>query len=81
MYRRGRTGEIVNLVYFYVERKSNVVPQELKRRRLQKVRNVPLRSGKAIVGADDIVALADQPIAEVASEEPCPAGNKNSFVI
>jgi hypothetical protein len=45
------------------------------------VRNIPLRSGKAIVGADNIVALADQPIAKVASEEPCPAGNKNSFVL
>jgi hypothetical protein len=54
--------------------------QELKRRRLQEVGNIPLCSGKAIVDANDIVALANQSVTKVASEKPCSAGNKNSFV-
>jgi hypothetical protein len=45
------------------------VTHKLKGRVVQELRNILLLSGKKIISADDFVAIADETIAKVGSQE------------
>ena len=69
MRRRSRAGEIVDLVDLDLEGIDHIVPHEFKVRVGQQMNDVLLPAGEQVVEADDIVAVADQPIAKVTAEE------------
>jgi hypothetical protein len=75
MGRGSGTGEIVDLIDLDLERVDHVVPQEFKPRIGQQMDDVLLPAGKQIVEADDLMAVADQAIAEVAAEKSGAAGH------
>jgi len=76
---RGRAGQIVYFVHFDIQRKGDVVAQQFKIGPAQKVLDVPFLAGEVIVHTKDIIALLNQPFAQVRSQESCPAGNQNAF--
>jgi hypothetical protein len=56
--RRGRTGEIVDLVHLDVEREADVVAEELEARIGVEMVDVALRAGEEIVDAQNLVTEA-----------------------
>ena len=79
MDRRGRAGEVVDLVHLDIERKRHVVPQRLELRPAQQVRDVVLAPREVIVDAKHVVPLLDQPLAEMRPQEPGPAGHQDTL--
>jgi hypothetical protein len=77
--RRCRTGEVVDLVDLDIERKADVVPQELEAWVQVQVVEVALGRRKQIVDADHLMALSEQPVDEVRAEESGPARYENAF--
>jgi hypothetical protein len=75
MYGRCGTGQIVYLVDFDVERKRYIVPHQLEPRVSQQVLDIALASGKHVVDAKNIVALLDQAITQMTSNEPGSPGD------
>ena len=57
VHRRCRTGQVVNLVHFHIERESHVVTHELKARMIVELINVSLATGEQIVSTQHIVPL------------------------
>jgi hypothetical protein len=77
--RRGRTGEIVNFVDLDIERESHVVPHQLEARMIAQMGDVQFGSGEEIVDAKDVVALGDQSVAQMGTQETRATGDQNSF--
>lgn len=75
--RRGRTGEVVNLVAFDNQRMHDVVPDQFEVRIADQVLNVRLAAGEKVVDADDVVSASDQPVAQVTSEKSGTAGDED----
>ncbi len=68
--RRGRTGQVVDLVDLDIERGSRRRGAANSKRGLAvQVVDVALGRGEQIVGADDLVALLQQSVDEVRAEE------------
>ena len=76
--RRGRTGEIVDLVHLHEERECHVVPLELESGMVQQVRDIGTRSGEQIVHAQDLVPFVDQPFAQMRAQESGASGDQNA---
>src|SRR5262245_50895905 len=76
---RGRAGKIVDLVHFHVERKGYVVAHDLKAKMARKPGDVLTPACKVVVDAEHLAILAQQPLAQVRSDEPGAAGNKNTL--
>jgi len=55
--RRGRTGEVVDLVDFDIEREADIVSHRLEVRIAEKMRDVILAPGKVVVDAEHVVPL------------------------
>ena len=79
--RRGRAGEIVDLVDLDVERERDIVAHQLEARMGQQMLDVVLAAGEEVVDADDVVAFRNQAIAKVRTEEPGAAGDENRLAI
>ena len=79
MPRRRGASHVVDLIDFQKDWQRDVVPDQFKVRAVQQVNNVSLLAGKEIVQADHIMAVIDQPFAQVRTKETCAAGNKNAF--
>jgi hypothetical protein len=75
--RRGRAGKIVNFIDFQIERKGHVVAHEFETRMPDQALNVLLGAGEEVVGANDIVAIGDQAIAQMRAEEASASCYKN----
>ena len=75
----GRTSHVVDLVDLQKDRQRDVVPNQLKVRFAQQMRDVRLLAGEEIVQADHVVAHRDQPFAEVGAQKTGAAGDKNSL--
>jgi len=76
MHRRGRTGQIVDLVHFDIQRKSDVVPHQLEARVLEQVLDVGLAAGEEIVDAQYVVPGGKQALAQVRAEKTGSAGDE-----
>ncbi len=74
-----RTSQIVNLIDFEPDRPGDIVPDHLEVRHVEQVGDIGLLAGEKIIQTDDVVALFDQPFAQMRSEKPCPAGHQNSL--
>ena len=66
---RSRARQIIDLVYFNVEWKRHIVPDQLKARVSKQVLDVPLCPGKKVVDADDVMPVINQPVAQVRAKK------------
>ena len=69
MDRRRRTGEIVDLINLDIEREAHIVAHELEARMGVQVIDIALGAGEQIVDAQHFVALIEQPVGQVRSQE------------
>jgi hypothetical protein len=79
MDRRGRAGEIVDLIDLDKQRVRHVVPHRLEMRVAEQSGDVVLAAGEIIIDAEYVVALGVQPFTEVRSEKSGPAGDEYAF--
>ena len=75
----GGAGQVVNLIHFQPDRLGHIVPHEFEIRQLQQMRDVGFLAGEEVIQADDVVALSDEPFAEVRPEKTGSAGHEDSF--
>jgi hypothetical protein len=75
----GGTCEVVDLVHFQPDWLSDIVSHEFEIRQLQQMRDVRFLAREKVIEADDIVALGDEPFAEVRTEKPGAAGHQDAF--
>jgi hypothetical protein len=67
--RRGRTGEVVDLVDLDIEREGHVVTHQLEARIVEARHDVLLGAGEVVVDAQHVVARRQQTLAEMRTEE------------
>src|SRR5579862_2862669 len=79
VHRRGRAGEVVDLVHLDIEREAHVVAQRLEIRIVEEGGDVVLAAGEVVVDAEHVVPGGDQLLAEMGAEEPGPAGDENAL--
>lgn len=79
MDRRGRAGEVVDLVDLDIERKGHVMAHELEPGMVVQVLDVALGAGKEVVGADHLMPLFKQAVGQVRAEETGAAGDQDAF--
>ena len=60
-----RAGQVVDLVHFDVEREGHVVADELEVGVVQQVDDVVLGAGEEVIDAEHVVAVLQQPLAQV----------------
>ena len=77
MHRRGRAGQVVDAVGFHVQREGDVVAHHLEVVMVHQVRDVALAAGEVVVHTDDIVAVLQQPLAQVRTEKAGAAGDQD----
>ena len=70
------TGQIVDLVYLDIQRKRDVVADELKTRMCEPVLNVALGTCKKVIEADNLITSLEQAIDEVRSQKTSATGNE-----
>src|SRR5438105_5981997 len=80
MDRRGRAGEVVDLVDFDIEREGDVVPHRLEVRLLQQMRDIVFAAGEIVVGAQDVVSPRGQALAQMRAEKPGAAGDEDPLL-
>ena len=66
----GRAGEVVDLVHLHVERKADVVAHQLEAVVVEQGGDVAPTPGEVVVHAQHVVALRQEPRAQVRTEEP-----------
>jgi hypothetical protein len=77
--RRGRAGEVVDLVDLDVERKVTSWRISSNEGWPCRLARLSLGAGVEVVDAEHVVALSDKPLAEVAAEETGAAGDEDAF--
>ena len=75
--RAGRAGQVVDLVDLDVEREGHVVAHQLEHRVAHQVGDVALGAGEVVVDAQHVVAVGEQPLAQVRAEEAGAAGDQH----
>src|SRR3954464_13631005 len=79
MDRRGRAGEVVDLVHLDKQRVRYVVPHRLEMRVAEQAGDIVLPPGEVIIDAEHVVALGAQPLAEIIPRESGAAGDEYPF--
>src|SRR5260370_6022582 len=74
--RRGRAGEIVNLIDLQIEREGDIVSDQLEMPMTEQVFDVPSRSGEKIVDTKDDRAVRQETLTQMRTEETSTAGNQ-----
>ncbi len=77
--RRGRAGHVVDVVHLDVERERDVVPQDLEHRVVHQVHDVRLAPREIVVGADHVVTVVEEPLAEVRAQKARTAGHQDTL--
>ena len=80
MDRRGRAGEIVNLVDLQIERERDVVPDHLEMFVIEQLLDVASSAGKEIIDTNHHCAISEQALAKMRAKKASAAGNKNAFL-
>lgn len=76
---RGGAGQVVDFVDFHIQREGDVVTHELEARMVVQVVDVALGAGEQVVQAQHFMALFQQLVAQVRTEEAGAAGDENTF--
>jgi hypothetical protein len=74
--RRGRAGEVVDLVDLDIERERHVVAHQLEARVIQAAHDVLLAAGEVVVDAQYVIASRQKALAEVRAQEACATGDQ-----
>ena len=77
--RGGRAGEIIDLVHLEIERKGDIVTDELEARVADQMLDIALGAGEEIVDAKNIVPVGEEPVTEMRPEKPRSACNQDGF--
>jgi hypothetical protein len=72
-------GQVVDLVHLDIQREGHVVAHQLEIRVVQQVHDVAPRRGVEIIDAEHVLALGQQPLAQVRAEEAGAAGDQDAF--
>ena len=80
MHRRGGTGEIINLIDFEIERKGDIVADELEMLVVEQIFDVGSCAGKKIVDTYDLRALRQQRFAQMRAEKAGAAGDQDALL-
>ena len=78
MDRRGRTGQIVDLIHLDIERKRHVVAHQLEAVVIDHAIDVAACAGEKIIDADDVGAVLEQALAKMRAEKSGAAGHKHA---
>jgi len=73
MNRRCRAGEVINSIHLDVKGKSYVMAKKFKKRILQKMLNISLRSGVKVIHADNVLSILEKALAEMRTQKTCPS--------
>ena len=76
--RRGRAGEVVNLIHLKLEGLNHIVPHELKVRVAHQVQHIALTTREKVVHANDLVALVEQTLTQMGSQKTRTSGDQDS---
>lgn len=79
MNRAGGAGQIEDLVDLHIQREAHVVANHLEVRMVQQGNDILARARVEIVDTDDLMALRQQSLAQMASNEAGAPGYKYSF--
>ena len=77
--RRRRTGQVVNLIHLDIERKGDVMPDQLKVMLLEQMRDVAFIARIEIINTDNIITGLNQPITKMRATKPSAAGDQDTF--
>ena len=77
--RRGRAGEVEDLVDLHGQRLLHVVADQLEARVVEQVLDVGARAGEEVVEAHDLVPIGEQALAQMRAEEAGAAGDQNAL--
>ena len=80
MNGRGRTGQIIYLVHFHIERKGHVMAHQFEMGVGEEMLYIVLGAGEEVVHAEHVIAVVQQPLAQVGSKESRPTRNQNPFL-
>jgi hypothetical protein len=75
---RGRTGEVIDLVDFEIDREGHVVADQFEALVVEQVLDVDPRARIKIVQADDLGAAVQQPLAQMRAKKAGAAGDQNA---
>ena len=78
MNRRGRTGQVIDLVYLDEKRLRYVVPEGFKPAVVEQVLDVVSSAGEEVVQSYHMMPVCEETFAEVRSNEAGPAGNEDA---
>jgi hypothetical protein len=78
MNRRGRTGEIVYLIYLHIEGKTNVVSHQFEMRPTEQMEYVGPGARVEIVDAKNFVPLCQKAFAQVGADESGASSNEHT---
>jgi hypothetical protein len=81
MDRRCRAGEVINSIHLDVKGESYVMAKKFKKRILEKMLNISLRSGVKVIDADHILSFFKEALAEVRTQKTCPSRHQNMNLI
>ena len=68
---RCRTGQVIDLIDFEVDRVDNVVTDAFKMEISEQMTDVILAAGVKIVEAKEVLSVCEKPFAQVRSEKAC----------
>ena len=74
-----RAGKVVNLVYFDIQGKADIVPVDFEIRVINKVNDITLCAGKKIINTNHVMAIFQKSLAEMPTQEACTAGYQYFF--
>jgi hypothetical protein len=77
--RRGRAGEVVDLVDLDKQRMGDVVAHRLEMRHPQQRGEIVLAAGEVVVDAQHVVALGNEALAQMRAEKSGAAGDQNAL--
>lgn len=79
MDRRGRTGQVINLIHFHVQGKRHVVAYEFELGIVHQVIYIFLVPGETIVHADNLVSILQKPLTQMRPKKAGSTGNQYGF--
>ena len=79
MNGRSRACQVIYFVYFYIQRESDVMPDDFEAGVGEEVFDVLLGAGEEVVHADDFAAFLQEAFAEVGSQESGSACDEDAF--
>src|SRR5215475_3270387 len=70
--------QVIDLVYFYIERERNVMPDHFEVLMVEQVLDIATRTGEKVIDADDDRSIGKQAFAKMRAEETSTARHQYS---